>query len=61
MGKHGLLYVLTKKFTTGALIGVTISDRLVSFAAVNGISMSPTLLPGAKGFPQSLTGIEVQF
>jgi len=48
MGAWDFLWMLSKKSLSGALIGLTISDRYASIVAVQGRSMQPTLNPGSK-------------
>ncbi|XP_010918725.1 uncharacterized protein [Elaeis guineensis] len=50
------LWLLTKKALTGALIGVTISDRYVTLSPVRGSSMHPTFTGSSTSFPGSLKG-----
>lgn len=50
------LWLLTKKSLTGALIGITISDKYVTLSPVRGSSMHPTLTGSSTGFPGSLRG-----
>ncbi|KAF3789782.1 Mitochondrial inner membrane protease subunit 2 [Nymphaea thermarum] len=56
MVSRGLLWFFTKRTATGALIGLTISDRYASIITVHGHSMKPTLNPGSKAFPISISG-----
>ncbi|XP_031496425.1 uncharacterized protein LOC116261736 isoform X2 [Nymphaea colorata] len=56
MVSRGLLWFFTKRTATGALIGLTISDRYASIVTVHGHSMKPTLNPGSKAFPISISG-----
>ncbi|CAN6475336.1 unnamed protein product [Victoria cruziana] len=56
MVSWGLCWFFTKRIATGALIGLTISDRYASIITVHGNSMKPTLNPGSKAFPVSMSG-----
>eukprot|EP00262_Sarcandra_glabra_P020160 TRINITY_DN7930_c0_g1_i1.p1 TRINITY_DN7930_c0_g1~~TRINITY_DN7930_c0_g1_i1.p1 ORF type:complete len:170 (+),score=11.20 TRINITY_DN7930_c0_g1_i1:201-710(+) len=49
MGTWKSLWFVTKKLLTGALIGVTISDRYASIVSVHGLSMHPTFTPSFSG------------
>lgn len=42
MGTHNHLWSIAKRSVSGALIGVTISDRYVTVVSVTGDSMLPT-------------------
>lgn len=54
MGTKNVLWNCSKKAFTFGLIGLTVSDRYGSIAAVRGSSMSPTFNPDTR----SLTGME---
>ncbi|KAJ8616953.1 hypothetical protein MRB53_013139 [Persea americana] len=56
MGTLGFLWSFTRASVTGALFGVTISDRYASIVPVRGLSMYPTFNPGRNSFPRSLSG-----
>ncbi|XP_058099651.1 uncharacterized protein LOC131244003 [Magnolia sinica] len=56
MGTLNFLWLITKKAVTGALIGLTISDRYASVVPVRGISMHPTFNPNSNTFSGSFTG-----
>ncbi|KAM0938902.1 putative signal peptidase I [Dioscorea sansibarensis] len=56
MGSQNFLWQLTKRTVTGALIGVTISDRYMTVSAVRGSSMYPTFQTTPATFPGSLKG-----
>ncbi|PON51171.1 Peptidase S26A, signal peptidase I [Parasponia andersonii] len=48
MGTQNILWSYSKKIFTCGLIGLTISDRYASLAAVRGASMSPTFNPSTS-------------
>ncbi|KAJ0970268.1 hypothetical protein J5N97_023145 [Dioscorea zingiberensis] len=56
MGSQSYLWQLTKRTVTSAIIGVTISDRYVTFSSVRGSSMYPTFQATSTSFPGSLRG-----
>lgn len=56
MGTLGFLWSFTRASVTGALFGVTISDRYASIVPVRGLSMYPTFCPGWNSFPRSFVG-----
>ncbi|ERN09773.1 hypothetical protein AMTRI_Chr08g159590 [Amborella trichopoda] len=59
MGTWNFLWFLTKKVATGALIGITVSDRFASIVSINGMSMHPTLTPGSTTLMGWLKGDQV--
>uniref|UniRef100_A0A0C9QNG5 Mitochondrial inner membrane protease subunit 2 n=1 Tax=Wollemia nobilis TaxID=56998 RepID=A0A0C9QNG5_9CONI len=56
MGAWDFVWMLSKKSLTGAVIGLTISDRYASILRIKGASMQPTLNPGPRNQFGSLNG-----
>lgn len=50
------MWQITKSSITGGVIGLTISDRYLTFTPVRGISMHPTFANSHTNFPGSLKG-----
>lgn len=50
-------WLFTKKSITGALIGITVSDRYASITTIRGSSMHPTFSACEVGFSGLLKGI----
>lgn len=59
MGKWSTMWLFTKKSVTGALIGLTISDRYGFIVPVTGSSMHPTFSACDARFPGYLKGISL--
>lgn len=59
MGKWSTMWLFTKKSVTGALIGLTISDRYGFIVPVTGSSMHPTFSACDSRFPGYLKGISL--
>ncbi|RZR74750.1 hypothetical protein BHM03_00042428 [Ensete ventricosum] len=60
MGKWSTMWLFTKKSVTGALIGLTISDRYGLIVPVTGSSMHPTFSACDARFPGYLKGISLR-
>lgn len=61
MGLRSSLWRFTKSSTTGALFGITISDRYASVTSIRGDSMQPTFTGSRSTFLGSFTGDLVLF
>ncbi|KAL5538371.1 hypothetical protein UlMin_045390 [Ulmus minor] len=58
MGTQNILWNYSKKLFTFGLIGLTVSDRYASVAAVRGASMSPTFNPPSVAFMDDYVLVE---
>ncbi|KAH0450502.1 hypothetical protein IEQ34_021194 [Dendrobium chrysotoxum] len=56
MGTLNSLWLLTRKSVTGALFGITVSDRYLTVSPVRGNSMHPTFASSSTTFPGYLKG-----